>query len=189
MASRIILLVSWFLFYISIFAWHIEADVQEYKYNRKDWKHWIDEDGDGQDTRQEVLIEESLIPVIFNKNGKVQYGMWLCLFTGQYFTNSSQLDIDHVVPLKHAHDSGGYKWSAERKMAFANELDDPNHLIAVSKSANRSKGSKSPLEWLPPNEDFWCEYISIWISIKDKWELEINPNIYNLTNSICNDNF
>ncbi len=157
------------------------------EYDRNDWKHWIDEDGDGQDTRQEVLIEESLIPVTFNEKGRVESGKWLDPYTGKYFTDPSDLDVDHVVPLKYAHDTGGHKWSKEKKMAFANELDDKNHLIAVSKSANRQKGSKSPLEWLPSNEDYICEYINIWISIKEKWNLEPNKDIYDLTNKTCKD--
>jgi len=114
------------------------------KYDRDNWEHWIDEDTDGQDTRQEVLIEESLIPVTFNDKGKVISGKWFDLYTAQYFTDPSDLDIDHFIPLKNAYDSGGNKWTSKQKQDFANDLDDENHLIAVSKSANRSKGSKSP---------------------------------------------
>lgn len=166
-----------------IYFYFSQASITEY--DRDEWKHWIDEDKDGQDTRQEVLIEESLIPVTFNEKGRVQSGKWYCAFTGKYFTNPSDLDVDHVVPLKYAHDNGGYKWNAEKKMAFANELEDKDHLIAVSKSANRQKGSKSPLEWLPSNEEYICEYICIWISIKEKWSLKPNKDIYNLTNTMC----
>ncbi len=175
-----------FMTILAIILYFVSLQTNIVEYSRDDWKHWIDEDGDGQDTRQEVLIEESLIPVVFDERGRVVSGKWYDPYTGKYFTNPSDLDVDHVVPLKYAHDAGGYKWSSEKKQAFANELDDKNHLIAVSKSANRSKGSKSPLEWLPPNEDYRCEYIHIWISIKEKWQLEPNKDIYNLTNTTCN---
>ncbi len=182
--KKIIIILIIAIIIIKIVSFYQKQTNIVYKeYSRDDWKHWIDEDGDGQDTRQEVLIEESLIPVTFDQKGRVKSGKWHDPYTGKYFTNPSDLDVDHVVPLKYAHDSGGHKWSAEKKMAFANELDDKNHLIAVSKSANRSKGSKSPLEWLPTNEEFIPEYISIWISIKEKWGLDISKEFYKLTNT------
>ena len=59
------------------------------KYNRKDYRHWIDEDRDCQNTRNEVLIQESLDPVSFKskKSFKVLSGRWFASFTGQTFNN------------------------------------------------------------------------------------------------------
>ncbi len=55
---------------------------------RKDWKHWIDEDGDCQDTRQEALIVQSEIPVTFKteRKCKVASGRWTSRYTGQVFS-------------------------------------------------------------------------------------------------------
>ena len=79
-------------------------------YDRKLWKHWIDEDKDCQNTRHEVLIEESLTPVTFktDKGCRVVSGSWLGAYSGEIFTDASLLDIDHLVPLKEAHESGGF---------------------------------------------------------------------------------
>ena len=86
-------------------------------YDRKAWKHWVDVDKDCQNTRHEVLLEESLGPVTFktSKNCRVVSGSWLGAYSGNVFTDASQLDIDHLVPLKEAHESGGYAWDAYRK--------------------------------------------------------------------------
>ena len=120
------------------------------KYNRKDYRHWIDEDRDCQNTRNEVLIQESLDPVTYksSKGCKVSSGKWHGSFTGEAFTNPRQLDIDHLVPPKEAHESGAHSWSKSRKRDYANDMSHPDHLIAVASGANRSKGAKDPAEWM-----------------------------------------
>ena len=82
------------------------------------------------------------------------------------------MDIDHLVPLKEAHQSGAYAWDQAKRKAFANELKDSEHLIAVAASANRSKGAKDPAEWLPPNKAFWKSYAQAWVNIKIRWNLK-----------------
>ena len=86
-------------------------------YDRKDYRHWIDADGDCQNTRHEVLIDESQTPVTFktDKGCRVVSGNWLGVYSGDDFTNASKLDIDHLVPLKEAHESGGYAWDTARR--------------------------------------------------------------------------
>ncbi len=73
--------------------------------------------------------------------------------------------------MKNAHDSGGWAWSAARREQYANHLVDPDHLIAVTKGANRSKGAKGPEEWRPPDEGYWCEYATDWTEVKMEWGL------------------
>lgn len=148
-----------------------QGDIPEYV--RKDWGRWIDDDKDCQDTRQEVLIAESEVEVTFTdeKKCRVATGKWNDRYTGQVFTDPSKLDIDHMVALKDAHVSGGYAWDKELKRHYSNDLSNPWHLMAVSASANRSKGARGPDEWLPPNEAFRCEYVEEWSAVKENWEL------------------
>jgi len=143
------------------------------KYVREDWKHWIDEDKDCQNTRHEVLIEESLKAVTFksDKQCQVATGEWLAPFTGDTVTDATKLDVDHMIPLKNAHDSGGWAWDAGMKSAYANEMAYSDHLIAVTASANRKKGAKGPEGWKPPNQDYWCDYAIDWVQIKADWGL------------------
>ena len=149
----------------------IPADVLEY--SRSQWNHWIDEDGDCQDARQEALISESLVEVTFESERKcrVSTGRWHGAFTGIYVEAPGDLDIDHLVPLKNAHDSGGWAWSLDRKQEYANYLVDQDHLIAVTKGANRSKGAKGPEEWRPLDEGYWCQYATDWTEVKMEWGL------------------
>jgi len=57
---------------------------------------------------------------------------------------------------------------------YANDLSDPRTLIAVSSSANRSKGDKDPAKWMPPNKKFHCEYVRAWVSVKARWQLTMD---------------
>ena len=145
-------------------------------YDRKAWKHWIDADRDCQNTRHEVLIEESLTPVMFktDKGCRVISGSWLGSYSGDVFTDASKLDIDHLVPLKEAHQSGGYAWDAARRRDYANDLSD-NTLIAVDRGLNRQKGAGDPSEWLPPNQAYQTEYAEAWVAVKLKWGLTADP--------------
>ncbi|WP_295160934.1 HNH endonuclease family protein [uncultured Brachyspira sp.] len=156
------------------------------RYNRNDWGTWTDEDNNGLNTRHDVLARESLTkPVISNK--RVILGVWYDKFTGKYFTNAKDLDIDHLVPLKNAHLSGASNWSEKKKNEYYNYMKNGSHLIAVSKGANRSKGDKSPVEWLPPNKEYQCEYIRKWYKIKNDWGLTIEEGFEEVSNRVCKD--
>ena len=146
----------------------IPADIPEY--DRSHWRHWIDEDGDCQDARQEVLLAESLDRVTFetDRECRVETGRWYGAFDGHDLENIGHVDIDHMVPLKNAHISGAWAWSPEM---YANHLGDDDLLIAVASRANRSKGARGPEEWRLPDETYWCQYASDWTEIKSRWDL------------------
>jgi hypothetical protein len=82
-------------------------------------------------------------------------------------TVPSGIDVDHTVPLKHAHDAGAWRWSAERKPQYARMTSaTAGNLLAVSASANRAKGDKGPDKWKPANRVLWCQYAEAWASVK-----------------------
>ncbi len=163
---------------VSLRGLRVAARGGDTEYNRRDWGQWIDADRDCQNTRAEVLISESLAPVSFaleddGDQCRVIAGRWVGPWTGQVFTDASDLDIDHHVPLGHAHLSGGWDWSPERKRAYANDLTHPASLQATSAPVNRSKGKQAPDEWRPEKSAGWCRYAADWISVKKTWDLTV----------------
>ena len=100
-------------------------------------------------------------------------GEWLAPYSNTVVTDPGKLDIDHMVPLGNAHASGAWNWSAEQRERYANHLADPQHLIAVTASANRSKGARGPEEWKPDDRSYWCQYAVDWVTIKDTWNLTV----------------
>jgi hypothetical protein len=144
----------------------------------KDWNHWIDSDNDCQNTRHELLISESLSPVNYKNDKKcaVSTGRWYGSYLDKHFTESSDLDVDHIVPLKWAHDHGAAEWSKDRKKEFAN---DTGNLLLVDDSENQSKGAKGPAEWMPPNKAFHCAYLLKWAVLIAQYDL--NPDSSDLS--------
>jgi len=142
-------------------------------YDREDYlPRWADADGDCQNTRQEVLIAESRAAVTLGPGQcRVIAGRWHDPYTGRVFTDPGDLDIDHLVSLKEAHDSGAASWPRSRKRAYANDLSHPEALIAVYNGANRAKGARDPASWLPPNVAYRCAYVRAWTQVKDHWGL------------------
>ncbi len=139
-------------------------------YVRDEWPHWADVDGDGCDGRQQALREHSRTPAQIDVFGgcTVVAGDWLSIYDGVETSDPGDLDIDHVVPLENAHNSGGWRFGADQRRAFAN---DPGNLLPVTASSNRSKGSKLPNAWRPPQQSSWCELATRWVTTKVRWQL------------------
>ena len=166
---------------VSLRGLRVAARGSDREYNRRDWRHWIDADRDCQNTRAEVLVAESVALVSFapEDNGdkcRVISGEWVGPWTGAVFADASDVDIDHHVPLGHAHESGGWRWDAERKRAYANDLTNSASLQATSAPVNRSKGKQPPDEWRPDEAASWCRYAADWITVKQNWELTVTAS-------------
>jgi hypothetical protein len=134
-------------------------------YSRDLFEHWIDADHDGCDTRCEVLAAEQRTDLPGLTSG------WLSIYDGYSTDDPSELDIDHVVALAEAWRSGADTWDPARRQAFANDLDEPAALIAVTAATNRSKSDKDPARWQPPNRAAWCEFGTAWVTVKVRWQL------------------
>ena len=151
-----------------------KAGKEASSYKRALWKHWVDEDKDCQDTRTEVLIRDARPSTIKYKGEKeceVRSGEWVDPYTGKTFNDPAKLDVDHLVPLKQAHDSGGLAWPREKRALYANYLGYRWHLVAVDASENRKKGAKGPDEYRPPLKSTHCQYAQAWGSVKAAWGL------------------
>jgi hypothetical protein len=142
-------------------------------YVRKDWGRWIDEDKDCQNTRHEVLLRHSQRPAKLSKDGcKVIEGEWQDFYTGEPVTDPKQLQIDHVVPVKLAHEHSGHQWDKKTRNQFYNDFD--NLVVATSKN-NQSKGAHDITYWQPSDKTRACNQAKIWAKVKAKWGLWIPP--------------
>lgn len=146
-----------------------EYDRDEFKYNG--YKMWPDIDRDCQDLRQELLIQYSLYPVTFEDAEKcrVKSGKWFDPYSNTTHTDPSALDVDHIVPLKWAHEHGAHAWNRAEKIMFATDLEN---LILTRSNMNESKGSRGPKDWMPPNERYHQEYLYRWQRIINKYGLK-----------------
>jgi len=142
-------------------------------YARSKFGDWIDADRDGLDTRAEVLITESKVSVTISR-GIVRTGRWISLYDNRTWWEGSKLDIDHVVALSEAWKSGAYRWSASRRLAFANDLGVSWSLRAVTNYVNRSKGDRDPDSWIPPYRAAVCTYLVGWVAVKLRWGLSVD---------------
>ena len=141
-------------------------------YDRGRFKHWIDADKNGCDTRAEVLIAEARVKPKKAAKCKLTGGKWLSSYDGISYTDASKLDIDHLVPLAEAWRSGAWAWTDQQRMEYANDLEDEWALNAVTASVNRSKGDKDIASWLPKKNV--CAYLAGWVTIKARFEMTVD---------------
>ena len=102
---------------------------------------------------------------------KVKAGFWNDFYFAETFDSPKLIDIDHVVPLKHAFENGAKAWTQEQKKIFAN---DPDNLVITSRKANRTKGANDFTSWSPLNRDYACAYMERWYLVKRKYALAIS---------------
>jgi len=151
----------------------VEPDVRE-GYSRAKFKHWSDLDKNGCNTRNDVIIAEALVKPQVDKGCRIvkDTGRWYSEYDGVEVTNFSALDVDHMVPLAEAWDSGAKNWDAAKREVYANDMGDPRSLIAVTAATNRSKSDQDPGDWLPAKDI--CTYVKNWVHVKIRWSLSID---------------
>lgn len=120
------------------------------EYNREFFPHW-EKNKNGLDAREQLILD-SIVSTNFI----------LCPYTGKMFSTFSEMDADHVVSLKWAWVHGASNWNTYERTKFAN---DPMNLIMTADFTNRSKGSKGPFKWLPPNATFIEEYLWKYLAV------------------------
>ena len=142
-------------------------------YQRAQYRHWITSTAKACWTvRTEVLVRDAHAVQFRDAAGcTIAAGRWVDPYTGAVLTDPKRLDVDHLVPLQHAHAHGGAAWPPEKKRQYANDVSYPRHLLAVGAAANRQKGAKGPDAWRPAAREFWCEYATAWAVVKFRYEL------------------
>ena len=132
----------------------------------------------GCDTRNVILRRDLTNAVLGDDNCKVQAGALSDPYTGQRIAfkrganSSGAVQIDHVVALSNAWQTGAQQLSSEQRISLAN---DPLELLAVDGPANQQKGDGDAATWLPSNKPFRCQYIARQIAVKKKYSLWVTP--------------
>jgi Protein of unknown function (DUF1524)/Excalibur calcium-binding domain len=126
----------------------------------------------GCDQRDRILRRDLTAQRIATDGCRVLSGTLRDPYTGRTIFyvrgGASEVDIDHVVALADAWQKGARRWSANRRVSFAN---DPLNLLAVGSSINRSKGDGDAATWLPPRKAFRCAYVARQVAVKRRYDL------------------
>ena len=144
-------------------------------YSREQFPHWKDPDKNGCDSRNDIL-KRDLTKVFFKaetNNCKVIAGTLLDPYSNKLIEfdlskSSSTIDIDHVVALSNAWQTGAFQLTLTQRTNFAN---DPLNLLAVDFKLNRQKGDADAATWLPPYKSYRCTYVARQVSVKTKYKL------------------
>lgn len=144
-------------------------------YSRAAFTHWSDLNRDGCDSRNEIL-KRDLTQIVFKtgtRDCKVISGQLLDPFSGKiliFSGSKSTVDIDHLVSLSNAWQTGAAYFDKKTRESLAN---DPLNLLAVDAKLNRQKGDADAATWLPPLKSFRCEYVARQVAVKAKYLLWI----------------
>ena len=144
-------------------------------YNREEQfgSAWIDVNNNGCDTRNDILRRD-LDDTVIDSRCRVLSGFLLEPITGNTIEfvrgeqTSALVQIDHVVSLSNAWQTGAQGLSQQQRVALAN---DPLNLMAISGSLNQQKGDSDAASWLPPRFEFWCEYVARQVGVKSHYSL------------------
>jgi len=133
-------------------------------YERSKFKHWVDADDDCQHTRAEVLVQESTVAT--TGGCTITTGKWFSYYDRRTWTQASDVDIDHLVPLAEAWGSGAKAWTAGTRQRFANDLADRRALVAVTDNVNQAKGARTQrvaaaIQQVPLRPGMGCDQASV----------------------------
>jgi hypothetical protein len=148
----------------------VAARTNENTYNRDLFPHWTTISGSC--NAREYVLRRDGRNVVTDSSCAATSGTWSSPYDGATWTAASDIDIDHMVPLKNAWVSGAASWTTAQRQNFANDIASPQ-LWAVTDNVNQSKSDKSPDAWKPPLTSFYCTYASSWIQVKSTWKLTV----------------
>lgn len=144
---------------------------RDQRYNEDEWMLYPGSAQDCRSIRHTILVLTSKVPVTFTnpRQCEVRTGQWVDEYTGKRFEVAAQLELDHIIPRRYAHNHGGDRWQPQRKYEFSN---DPMNLIMVERSEARRKRDRGPSSYLP-REEYQCQYAQQWNAIAEKYRLRL----------------
>lgn len=149
--------------------------------------------GCGSATTRDTILARDLKGAVKNPRCQVTSGTLSDPYTGRTIrfrrgrNTSSAVQIDHVVALLDAWESGARDWDQAKRVEYANS---PDVLLASDGPANMAKGSGldvngtalyrpqdsgAPDVWMPDNKAYRCDYMAKRATIKSKWGLTMTP--------------
>ncbi|MFJ1805302.1 MULTISPECIES: HNH endonuclease family protein [unclassified Streptomyces] len=140
-------------------------------YDRDLFPTWITISGTC-NTREYILKRDGT-NIVTNSACTATSGSWYSPYDGATWTAASDLDIDHLVPLAEAWDSGASAWTTAQRQGFANDVTRPQ-LIAVTDNVNQSKSDQDPAEWMPSLTSYRCTYVRAWVQVKYYYDLSVD---------------
>ncbi|MFG3657010.1 HNH endonuclease family protein [Streptomyces sp. NPDC047706] len=140
-------------------------------YDRDLFPHWITQSGSC-NTRETVLKRDGS-GVVTDSSCAATSGSWYSPYDGATWYAASDVDIDHLVPLAEAWDSGAGSWTTSKRQSFANDLTRPQ-LIAVTDNVNQAKGDQDPATWMPSRTAYRCTYVRAWVQVKYYYGLSVD---------------
>ncbi|MER6283639.1 HNH endonuclease family protein [Streptomyces sviceus] len=140
-------------------------------YSRDLFPTWITISGTC-NTREYILKRDGS-NVVTDSACAATSGSWYSPYDGATWTAASDVDIDHLVPLAEAWDSGASAWTTARRQSFANDVTRPQ-LLAVTDNVNQSKGDQDPATWMPSLTSYRCTYVRAWVQVKYYYDLSVD---------------
>jgi len=107
------------------------------------------------------------------KKCRITGAHWVDPYTQKDLYSAEEIQIDHVVPLKNAYVAGAWQWNYSKRCTYSNFLGNNFHLLPVLGTENNRKSDSSPDAYVPPSQEFVCQYLINWLKIKSIWQLKI----------------
>lgn len=150
---------------------------------------WIDADGTGCDTHEDVRMRDfDPDTIVVDGDCRVLFGEMQGPYLGERIEynryGNRDVDTEHVVAVAQAWRNGAYDWDEETKQEF---YQDKDNLVMVDESENGTKSSDDITSYLPPNQGVHCEFAATKVFVKDKYDLAMNQDEYGLIQGILND--
>jgi hypothetical protein len=137
---------------------------------------WRDDDADGCNTGHEVLVQQAAEVSVKSPGCRVVSGKWNSPYDGIIVNDPADIAVDYLVSLQETWESGAWQWTDQKRNDYLNDLKQARLMLAVSATSRQDKNQRDPTDWLPPNQNFRCDYLKSWIDVKTAWKLSVDAS-------------